>query len=87
MAGNGTCMTYDNLTEVPATSSLVRLIFLSAPLSIYHVHAGWWWCSLLLVQSDRGLLTGSPVICGGRSLCCIMTERESQASSLIIAVS
>ena len=35
MAGNGRVMTYDNLTDVPATSSLVRLFFLfSAPVDI-----------------------------------------------------
>ena len=75
MAGNGTFMTYDNLTEVPAISSLVRLIILSVPLSIYHVHARRWWFSLLLVQSDRGLLAGTPLIGNGRSSCCTMTER------------
>ena len=35
MAGNGRLMTYNNWTDVPATSSLVRLSFLfSAPVDI-----------------------------------------------------
>ena len=74
MAGNGTFMTYDNLTAVPATSSLVRLIFLSVPLSIYHVPVRYWWIGLLLVQSDRGFFAGPSLICGGRSSCCTMTD-------------
>ena len=35
MAGNGRLMTYNKLTEMPATSSLVRLFFLFfAPVDI-----------------------------------------------------
>ena len=42
MAGKGRVMTYDNLTEVPAPSSLVRLIFLFfAPVDISCAR-NWW---------------------------------------------
>ena len=68
MAGNSRLMTCGNLTGVPATSSLVRPISLYFPLSIYHVHAGCWWSSLLLAQSDRGLLAGPSLNCGGPAI-------------------
>lgn len=87
MAANGRFMTYGNLTVVPATSSLVWLIFLSVPLSIYHVHARCWWFRLLLVQSDRGHCAGTSLIGGGLSSCCTMTERGPRASSSMIVVS
>ena len=53
MAGNGRVMTYDNLTDVPL-QAWFGCFSCSLPLSIYQVHAGWWWFSLSLVQRDRG---------------------------------
>ena len=49
MAGDGRVMTYGNLTAEPATSSLVRLIFLvCAPVGISGAH------EMLVVQPSIG---------------------------------